>query len=235
MGACQRAASRGRKTTTKRRHTVGPGSGAHPFHPAELFVDPEIRRRTIFALLTATASAVGFWAISTWVPPYAASVAAKAGLSGPQWASYTGMTFTAGTVVGYIGFGFLADAFGRKPTTLLFMVLSLVLTPLLFFWTTDLKMVLLVAALLGCFSSGQFTWTSTWLPELYPTRVRATGAGFVFNAARIPAAFGVLIAGTLIAKFGGFGNAAMIIAMIYVLGFVCAPFLPETMGKPLAA
>jgi MFS family permease len=115
------------------------------------------------------------------------------------------------------------------------MALSLVLTPLLFFWTTDLTMVLLVAALLGCFSSGQFTWTSTWLPELYPTRIRATGAGFVFNAARVPAAFGVLIAGALIAQFGGFGNAAMIIASIYVLGFICAPMLPETKGKPLAA
>jgi MFS family permease len=205
------------------------------FTLAELFIEPEIRRRTIIALLTATASAVGFWAISTWVPPYAGSLAAKAGLSAPQWASYTGMTFTAGTIAGYVGFGFLADAFGRKPITLLFMALSLVLTPVLFFWTTDLKMLLVVAALLGCFSSGQFTWTSTWLPELYPTRIRATGAGFIFNAARIPAAFGVLIAGTLIAKFGGYGNAAMIIALIYVLGFICAPLLPETRGKPLPA
>jgi MFS family permease len=205
------------------------------FTLAELFVEPEIRRRTIIALLTATASAVGFWAISTWVPPYAGSLAAKAGLSAPQWASYTGMTFTAGTIVGYVGFGFLADAFGRKPVTLLFMVLSLVLTPVLFYWTTDLRMLLVVAALLGCFSSGQFTWTSTWLPELYPTRMRATGAGFIFNAARIPAAFGVLIAGGLIAKFGGYGNAAMVIAMIYVLGFICAPLLPETRGKPLPA
>jgi len=39
----------------------------------------------------------------------------------------------------------------------------------------------------------------------------------------------------LIAQFGGFGNAAMIIASIYVLGFICAPMLPETKGKPLAA
>jgi MFS family permease len=205
------------------------------FTLADLFVEPETRRRTIIALLTATASATGFWAISSWVPPYAGSFAAKAGLSAPLWASYTGMTYTAGTIVGYIGFGFLADAIGRKPVTLLFMALSLILTPVLFFWTSDLKMLLLVAALLGCFSSGQFTWTSTWLPELYPTRMRATGAGFVFNAARIPAAFGVLIAGTLIARFGGFGNAAMIIAMIYVLGFICVPFLPETLGKPLPA
>jgi hypothetical protein len=33
--------------------------------------------------------------------------------------------------------------------------------------------------------------------------------------------------------FGGFGKAAMIFACIYFLGFVAAPFLPETKGQPL--
>jgi MFS family permease len=203
------------------------------FTLAELFVDPEIRKRTIVALIMATASAVGFWAISTWVPPYGGSVATKLGLSGPQWASYTGMTFTAGTVVGYVGFGFLADAFGRKPITLLFFAMSLLLTPVMFLWTPNLTMMLIIAALLGCFSSGQFTWMSTWLPELYPTQMRATGAGFIFNASRVPAAFGVLTAGAIIAYLGGYGNAAMTIATIYVLGLVATPFLPETLGKSL--
>jgi len=205
------------------------------FTLVELFVEPTIRRRTIIALLMATASAVGFWAISSWVPPYAGSVAAKAGFSGPQWASYTAMTFTAGTIVGYIGFGFLADAYGRKPITLLFFAMSLLLTPVMFLWTSNLYVLLLVAALLGCFASGQFTWMSTWLPELFPTRMRATGAGFIFNASRIPAACGVLIAGALIVYFGGYGNAAMAIATIYLLGLAIGPFLPETAGKPLPA
>jgi len=205
------------------------------FTLVELFVEPTIRRHTIIALLMATASAVGFWAISSWVPPYAGSVAAKAGFSGPQWASYTGMTFTAGTIVGYIGFGFLADAYGRKPITLLFFAMSLLLTPVMFLWTSNLYVLLLVAALLGCFASGQFTWMSTWLPELFPTRMRATGAGFIFNASRIPAACGVLIAGALIVYFGGYGNAAMAIATIYLLGLAIGPFLPETAGKPLPA
>lgn len=203
------------------------------FTLTELFVEPAMRHRTIIALLMATASAVGFWAISSWVPPYAASMAAKAGLSAPQWASYTGMTFTAGTIVGYVGFGFLADTFGRKPITLLFFALSLVFTPVLFLWMSDPILILVGAALLGCFASGQFTWMSTWLPELYPTRLRATGAGFVFNASRVPAALGVLIAGALIVYFGGYGNAAMAIATIYVLGLVVGPFLPETAGKAL--
>jgi MFS family permease len=205
------------------------------FTLVELFVEPATRWRTIIALLMATASSVGFWAISSWVPPYAGSVAVAAGLSAPTWASYTGMTFTAGTIVGYVGFGFLADAYGRKPITLLFFAVSLLLTPVLFVWTSNLYLLLAVATLLGCFASGQFTWMSTWLPELYPTRMRATGAGFIFNASRIPAAFGVLVAGQMIVYFGGYGNAAITIAMIYLLGLAAGPFLPETAGKVLPA
>lgn len=203
------------------------------FTLVDLFVESGVRNITITALLMATASAVGFWAISSWVPPFVGSVAAKAGLSAPQWASYAGMTFTAGTIVGYIGFGFLADSFGRKPITLLFFAVSLLLTPVLFLWSTNLSAILVLAALLGCFASGQFTWMSTWLPELYPTRIRATGAGFIFNVSRIPAALGVLIAGAAIAYFGSYGNAATTIALIYLLGLAVGPFLPETRGKPL--
>jgi MFS family permease len=203
------------------------------FTLTELFAEPEIRRRTIVGLTMATASAVGFWAISTWVPPFGGAMAAKTGLPAAQWASYTGMSFTAGTIVGYVAFGFFADVFGRKPITMLYFALSLLLTPVMFLWTSSLTTLLTIAALLGCFCSGQFTWMSTWLPELYPTRMRATGAGFIFNASRIPAAFGVLIAGAIITELGGYGNAAMTIATVYLLGLAAAPFLPETHGKPL--
>jgi hypothetical protein len=65
------------------------------------------------------------------------------------------------------------------------------------------------------------------------TKSSTTGAGFIFNASRIPAACGVLIAGALIVYFGGYGNAAMTIATIYLLGLAVGPFLPETAGKPL--
>lgn len=203
------------------------------FTLADLFVDREIRRRTIVALMMAIASATGFWAISTWVPPYVGLVAAKAGLGAPQWASYAGMTYTAGTIGGYICFGALADAYGRKPITLAFFALSLLLTPVLFQWTSNLHLLLAAAALLGLFASGQFTWMSSWLPELFPTRMRATGAGFIFNASRVPAACGVLISGAVIVYLGGYGNAATAIAMIYVLGLVACPLLPETARKAL--
>jgi MFS-type transporter involved in bile tolerance (Atg22 family) len=63
--------------------------------------------------------------------------------------------------------------------------------------------------------------------------MRATGVAFAFNTPRFVAWLGPIIAGTLVANFGGFSNAAMMMATIYVLGLLSAPFLPETRGKPL--
>jgi MFS family permease len=199
----------------------------------DLFAAPAIRKRTTIAFLMATASAVGFWGISTWVPPYIGSVAANSGLSSPQWASFTGMAYNAGTIAGYIALGFLADAFGRKPVTLSYFAFALLFTPVLFLWTHDLRLLLLVASIVGFFGSGQLTWLAVWLPELYPTHMRATAVGFVFNAPRLIAAGGTLMAGRLIVRFGGYGNAAIIVATIYLVGLAAGPFLPETRGKPL--
>jgi hypothetical protein len=74
---------------------------------------------------------------------------------------------------------------------------------------------------------------SAWLPELFPTQLRATGVGLIFNGPRVLAALGVLIAGALIVYFGGYGNATMTVASVYVLGLIVGPFLPETRGRPL--
>ena len=71
-----------------------------------------------------------------------------------------------------------------------------------------------------------------WLPELFPTRMRGTAVAFCFNAPRFISCTGPLIAGTLIASFGGFGWAATYVGLFFILGVVAAPFLPETNGKP---
>jgi MFS family permease len=205
------------------------------FTIVELFSDPEIRRRTILAFMCSLTTTLAWWGISTWVPPYIGSVAAKAGLPAQQWASYAGLVYNAGAIIGYASFGFFADRFGRKPVTMLFFVMALALTPVLFLWTQDLTLLLIVAAINGFFSLGQYSWMPVWLPELFPTRVRATGMAFVFNAPRFIAFLGPLLAGTLIVSFGGFGYAATIVASIYILGLAAAPFLPETRGKPLPA
>lgn len=199
----------------------------------DLFTDRETRGRTLVVFLMSLTTTVGFWSISTWVPPFVGSTAAQAGLQAAQWASYAGMAYTAGSITGYVAFGFLADALGRKGVTIAFFVIALLLTPVLFFGTSDLRLLLVFAYLNAIFSNGQYTWMPVWLPELYPTRMRATALAFAFNAPRFIAFLGPLLAGSMIVAFGGFGKAAMVLASIYIVGIIAAPFLPETKGKPL--
>jgi MFS family permease len=203
------------------------------FTLADLFSDKSMRSRTVAVFIMSLATTVGFWSISTWVPPFVASVAGAKGLPAVTWASYAGMAFTLGSISGYVALGFLADAFGRKPITIIFFALALATTPLLFFSTRDLGMLLVLAFVSGVFANGQYTWMPVWLPELYPTRMRATALAFAFNAPRFLAFMGPLLAGTMIARFGGYGPAAMILSSIYVIGLLAIPILPETRGKPL--
>ncbi|HEY7240453.1 MAG TPA: MFS transporter [Burkholderiales bacterium] len=205
------------------------------FTLVELFADPQVRRHTIFAFLLSLTTTLTWWGISAWLPPYVASVAAKAGLPGPQWASYAGMAYNVGAIAGYMSLGFFADAFGRKPVVLGFVAAPWLTTPVVFLWTHDLDLLLVAAVVNGFFSLGLYSWMPVWLPELFPTRIRATGVAFAFNTPRFIAWLGPILAGQLVANFGGFSNAAMTMALIYVIGLLSAPFLPETRGKPLPA
>jgi hypothetical protein len=65
--------------------------------------------------------------------------------------------------------------------------------------------------------------------------MRATALAFAFNAPRFVAFLGPLLAGTMIVQFGGFGHAAMVLALIYFVGIAAAPFLRETRGQSLPA
>jgi MFS family permease len=205
------------------------------FTVADLFADPVVRKRAIIAFLMSLTTTVAWWGISTWVPPFVAAAAGKAGLPAQTWASYAAMSYNAAAIAGYIGLGFLADRFGRKPIVMIFFAASFVLTPALYMWTSDPHLLVLIAAINGFFTLGQYSWMAVWLPELFPTRMRATGMAFAFNAPRFIAFMGPLFAGMLIAQFGGFSKMAVTFSFIYILGFVVVPFLPETKGKPLPA
>jgi len=63
--------------------------------------------------------------------------------------------------------------------------------------------------------------------------MRGTAVAFCFNAPRWISCIGPLIAATLIVALGGFGPAATIVGLFFILGIVAAPFLPETNGRPL--
>jgi MFS family permease len=159
-------------------------------------------------------------------------VASKAGLSGPAWAGWAGLITSVSGTFGFVSLGFLADAIGRKPTAMLWYTMCLVLTPLVYLWGASWGFVplLVLVGVFGFFTLGIWAWAPVWLPELFPTRMRGTAVAFCFNAPRFISCLGPLIAGTLIPYFGGFGPAATIVGLFFILGVVAAPFLPETNG-----
>ena len=92
---------------------------------------------------------------------------------------------------------------------------------------------LVAVTVFGFFTGGIWAWAPIWLPELFPTRMRGTAVAFCFNAPRWISCVGPLIAGTLIVAIGGYGKAATIVGLFFIVGVIAAPFLPETNGKPL--
>ena len=99
--------------------------------------------------------------------------------------------------------------------------------------SVDGRALLVAVTVFGFFTGGIWAWAPIWLPELFPTRMRGTAVAFCFNAPRWISCIGPLIAGTLIVALGGFGPAATIVGLFFILGIVAAPFLPETNGRPL--
>jgi len=175
----------------------------------------------------------GFWGVATFVPTYIGTVATKMQLSAPFYSAIAGLVATGFGIFGFIALGFLADGIGRKPTAMLYYAMSLILTPVLYLWAQGMGALLVAVAVFGFFTTGIWSWAPIWLPELFPTRVRGTAVAFCFNAPRWISCAGPLIAGTLIVALGGFGNAATIVGLFFIIGVIAAPFLPETKGKPL--
>jgi MFS family permease len=203
------------------------------FTLVDMFAEPAVRMRLFLTFVMSLSVTIGYWGVSTFVPAYVGTVAAAAALPPQRYAALVGLIQNLGALLGFASFGFLADHFGRKPTTILYYLMCLILTPLVYLWVKDIHLLLLAFAVYGFFIQGCFSWTPIWLPELFPTRMRATAAGFIFNAPRLISAIAPLIAGTLIVGLGGYGKAATIIGMFYILGLIAVPFLPETRGKPL--
>jgi len=199
----------------------------------DLFADRSVRWPLIGSLLMMLSLTFAFWGVSTFVPTYVGAVAAKAHLPAKAWAGYAGLVTGICGTAGFVCLGFLADAIGRKPVTMLFYLMCLILTPVVYLWPHGPDALLVWVAVFGFFTLGIWAWAPVWLPEMFPTRLRGTAIGFCFNAPRLLGCIGPLIAGTLVVGLGGYGPAATIIGLFFIMGFLLAPFMPETKGRPL--
>jgi hypothetical protein len=90
-------------------------------------------------------------------------------------------------------------------------------------------------AVTGMTTAAFYGWLPLYLPELFPTRVRAAGQGFCYNAGRSLAAVGVLATTFVIDLKGNYPLASAVVCLVYVVGLGLAWLLPETKGRPLPA
>ncbi|MGE7437687.1 MFS transporter [Kitasatospora sp. NPDC001175] len=132
----------------------------------------------------------------------------------------------------------LSDRWGRRRTLRLASALavgwSLLLFPLLQTARTPLVALGVIGAMavLGCL----FGPVAAYLPELFPTRVRYTGASLAFNLGGVVGgATAPLVAARLTGMYGTAEPVGWYLAGIGVASLLCLYALPETRGPALGA
>jgi MFS family permease len=178
--------------------------------------------------------------------PMAKQTVLKACITSPQqWqelgarGSRAKATTQAFMAVGSIICCFLASwcggLWGRRPVYFCLCLFSLLICFYLFHYLTVVDTwFFFIAMSAGGITAAFYGWLPLYLPELFPTRVRATGQGLSFNFGRVVAAGGTLCQGQFVALFGGdYARAMGLVTLVYVLGMVLIWFAPETKGKPL--
>ncbi|MGO9232318.1 MAG: MFS transporter [Bryobacteraceae bacterium] len=211
-------------------------SGAGRLTLWELFA-PAQRRDTIVGSALAFVAVFGLWGATNWTPSLVREMFEPGRLAGAgitHMVSYAVMSLNGGAIIGYFAFPPLAERIGRRPAFGWMMAGAAITIPAIFLVPRSYSTVLAMLPVLGFFTNGIFSGFPVYLPELFPTRIRATGAGFCFNAGRLLAATGPFLTGYLVVQLGTFGRAASAVALIYVVGILVLFFARETKGQSLA-
>jgi len=186
---------------------------------------------TLPATLLAIGAQGGYYAIFTWLPTFLKTARHLTIVGSVPYLS----TVIIGSFLGYIVSGYVNDWIGRRPTFTIFAICSAILIYLYTHIPTGSNALLLIlGAPLGFFASGIFSGFGSYLAELFPSRARGAGQGFVYNFGRGVGAFFPTIIGILSATIG-LGGAIGFGAFGYALCLIALLFLPETRGKHLVA
>jgi MFS family permease len=202
-----------------------------------LFQEPTLLRSTLVGVSLAAVGVVGFWGIGTWSAELIRGAlnpdnldALKAGVDKKM--SLCIMAQNAGGFFGVMAYSWVAQRFGRRHGFLVAFLACLVVVPLTFHFTRSFASALFLFPIMGFCLLMIFGGYAVYFPELFPTRLRATGVGFSYNVARFLAAAAPFAFG-IIKRDHGIQAAALALSSIFILAMFILPFAPETKDKPL--
>jgi MFS family permease len=191
-----------------------------------------ILRQMLLGAALSGVALLGTWGTTQQAPTWVSSLPNG---NSNQSRALTQMFSALGAIVGCVLAALAGDKFGRRGTYFVLCILSMASIFGLFQLNTKFDAALLAwACVAGAITAAFYGWLPLYLPELFRTRVRATGQGFSFNFGRVLAAIGVMQLPVIMTQLDvGFDKACPAIALIYIVGMILIWFAPETRGKPL--
>lgn len=208
------------------RDAPAPDGGALP--QAAVFRSP-LLGRTLLGIALGTVPLLGAWGAGKWLIPWSDAYSEQVG---EHFKGTAQMLWGAGATIGSFFGGHLARWLGRRASYFLISAGSLAVNWGIFRFLTPVSGSFLPWVFaLGLVSTLFFGWLPLYLPELFPTRARATGSGVSYNFGRVFSAAGVLGAGAMMHAFGDFARVGMTVSLVYAVGMVVIWWAPDTGEK----
>jgi hypothetical protein len=193
------------------------------------------RARAIMGLALGTVGLATFWGIFAWSPELVGLILGERAEPALRQAlgsrAYLVMNFTGG-LLGLLAFAPLASWLGRRPAFAFYHLGAAIATPAVFLGATTYAQALWLLPVMAFFVLGMHSGYAIYFPELFPTRLRATGSSMCFNSARVLGAAILIVRGTLGSALG-LRWAVVAMSGLFWVGLVILIFAPETVGREL--
>jgi MFS family permease len=199
--------------------------GAQPLRLRHLFSGELGKTAGVLAFMNAC-TLFGWWGLNTWVPAYLVLPPAQGGV-GLSTIGTSGIVFITevGMWLGYVSFGYISDAIGRRRAYVIFLLAASVLLPVYGFQRAPLVL-LALGPFVAFFGTGFFSGYGPLTAEMFPTSIRATAQGLTYNVGRIASAAAPFLVGTLAAS-RGFGVAFAITGASFLLAALAWIWIPS--------
>ncbi len=221
----------------------------HAAHPriAELFT-PQFRAITLSGLGMALVALVTWWSCNAFIPTISTGMAqahaASIGLAkeaaqqlSEEWKALATNCFNLGGLIGTLLTIPIAKSMGRRPMFMMYFLIAGASIMAAFGLDLDEKTRLYMYFPIGLSVFGVFGSFTYYLPELFPTRLRGTGAGFCYNAGRFIAAIGPFLVGSIAARGTDAYQTAIPVlfwvGLVPLAGLLLMPWVIETKGRAL--